>query len=267
MVSHLISFSLLDADSVRAAIDGGETLSVEFKGEERQSLGDRELIEAVVCLANGHGGLLLLGVEDSGLVTGARPRHGNRTDPQRLQALIANSTQPPVQTAVSTIEIDGTPVLCVQVENSPRIVGTTRGMYQRRAIGGDGKPTCIPIHAHEMLAHEIDRGAVDYSALPVPDATWNDLDPLEFERFRRLIRESAGYGDRVLADLDDHDVARALGLLEQRGGTTVICAGALLLFGREDAICRCPSTGRRLGGPAAARADGRPWPRGSTRRR
>jgi ATP-dependent DNA helicase RecG len=242
MVSHLVSFATLDAGSVRAAIDGGETLSVEFKGEARQSLGDRELIEAVVCLANGRGGLLLLGVEDDGSVTGARPRHGGRTDPRRLQALIAHSTQPPVQTAVSTVEVDGEPVLCIQVENSPRVVGTTRGMYQRRAIGGDGKPTCVPIHAHEMLAHEIDRGALDYSALPVPEASWSDLDPLEFERFRRLIRESAGYGDRVLADLDDHDIARALGLFESHGETTVICAGALLLFGREDAIGRyCPT--------------------------
>src|SRR6185369_14365074 len=172
MVSHFLSFSPLDPAGVRAAIDGGETLSVEFKSEERQPLGDRELIEAVVCLANGQGGLLLLGVEDSGAVTGARPRHVDRTEPQRLQALIANSTQPPVQTSVSTVEVEGRPVLCVQIENSPRIVGTTRGMYQRRATGGDGKPTCIPIHAHEMLAHEIDRGALDYSALPVPDAGW-----------------------------------------------------------------------------------------------
>ncbi len=242
MVSHFLSFSPIDAAAVRAAIDGGRTLSVEFKSEQRHSLDDRELIEAVVCLANGRGGVLLLGVEDSGVITGARPRHGDRTEPQRLQALIANWTQPPVQTSVSTVEVEGRPVLCVQVENSPRIVGTTRGMYQRRAIGGDGKPTCVPVHAHEMLAHEIDRGALDYSVLPVPDAGWNDLDPLEFERFRRLIRESAGYGDRVLAELDDQDIARALGLLEQRGGATAVCAGVLLLFGREEAIRRyCPT--------------------------
>ncbi|OAA25218.1 ATP-dependent DNA helicase RecG [Frankia sp. EI5c] len=242
MVRNVVSFPPLDVDAVRAAIAGGETLTVEFKGEERQKLGDRELIEAVVCLANGRGGLLLVGVEDSGMVTGARPRHGDSTDPPRLQALIANSTQPPVQSVACTVEIDGQPVLCVQVENSPRVVGSTRGMYQRRAVGGDGKPMCVPIHAHEMLAHEIDRGAVDYSALPVPDATWGDLDPLEFERFRRLVRESAGYGDRVLAELDDQDLARALGLLEHHGGTVVICAGALLLFGREEAIRRhCPT--------------------------
>jgi ATP-dependent DNA helicase RecG len=76
-------------------IAGGETYEVEFKGEQRERLNDRELVEAVVCLANGTGGVLLVGVEDDGTVSGARPRHeAGRTDPLRVQALIANMTQP-----------------------------------------------------------------------------------------------------------------------------------------------------------------------------
>lgn len=54
-------------------IAGGESFTVEFKGEGRQPLSDRDLVEAVVCLANGEGGLLLVGVEDDGTVTGANP--------------------------------------------------------------------------------------------------------------------------------------------------------------------------------------------------
>lgn len=34
----------------------GESYEVEFKGESRTPLNDRDLIEAVVCLANGSGG-------------------------------------------------------------------------------------------------------------------------------------------------------------------------------------------------------------------
>src|SRR3984885_10345161 len=82
---------------VSRSIADGESYSVEFKGESRAPLNDRDLVEAVVCLANGSGGLLLVGVEDDGTVTGARPRHeAGRTDPLRLQALIANCTQPPL---------------------------------------------------------------------------------------------------------------------------------------------------------------------------
>ena len=48
-----------------------------------------------MCLANGTGGVLLIGVEDDGTVSGARPRHeAGRTDPLRVQTLIANMTQP-----------------------------------------------------------------------------------------------------------------------------------------------------------------------------
>ena len=57
----------------------GETLSIEFKGEARESLNDRDLVETAVCLANRSGresAWLLIGVEDDGHVTGARPRHG-----------------------------------------------------------------------------------------------------------------------------------------------------------------------------------------------
>ena len=38
-------------------IQKGETLAVEFKGEERAPLSDRDLIEAIVCLANRPGSI------------------------------------------------------------------------------------------------------------------------------------------------------------------------------------------------------------------
>jgi ATP-dependent DNA helicase RecG len=217
-------------------IAGGEQYDVEFKSEQRERLNDRDLVEAVVCLANGSGGALLIGVEDDGTVTGARPRHeADRTDPLRLQALIANSTQPPVSVAVATIHVEGHDVLVVHVPNSPRVVGTTKGTYVRRAIAADGRPTCLPYHAHEMLAHEVDRGAVDWASLRISGTTWNDLDPLEFERLRRLTTAAGDRADRALATLSDREIANALGLTRGDPGVTT---GALLLFGRQDAIAR-----------------------------
>jgi predicted HTH transcriptional regulator len=55
-------------------IAGGEIYEVEFKGELRERLNDRDLVEAVVCLANGTGGVLLVGVEDDGTAIGVRRR-------------------------------------------------------------------------------------------------------------------------------------------------------------------------------------------------
>ncbi len=43
-------------EHLRQLIAAGETLNVEFKGEERSILSDRALLETVVCLANRSGG-------------------------------------------------------------------------------------------------------------------------------------------------------------------------------------------------------------------
>ncbi|MDV6013857.1 AAA family ATPase [Haloechinothrix sp. LS1_15] len=221
---------------VRQWLAAGESYEVEFKSERRGPLNDRDLVEVVTCLTNGSGGALVVGVEDDGTPTGARPRHEHgTTNPLRVQATIANNTQPPVTTRVDVVEVDGVSVLVVEVPNSTRVVGTGRGTYLRRAISGDGRPMCVPYHAHEMLSSEIDRGSVDYAALPVREASWHDLDPLEFERVRRMVTESGDRADRVLADLSDHEIARAMGLVP---ADTEVSIGSLLLFGRVAALRR-----------------------------
>lgn len=197
-------------DRLRDMIEKGETLSVEFKGEEREPLSDKDLVEAVVCLANrpgGDPGWLLIGVEDDGRVTGARPRHGSTTDPRRLQALMANRTSPSTVCPAETIALDGKDVLVIEVPSARTPVCTTQGLYVRRAIGGKGKPECLPFHFHEMQARRADRGEADYSTLVVPEARWEDLDPLEFDRYRRNVRESRDRGDASLADLPDIEMA------------------------------------------------------------
>ena len=78
---------IVTVDEVRAWIAGGENLTVEFKGESRERLNDTDLVEAVACMANARGGVLLVGVEDDGTITGARPRHGSYTDIRRVEAL------------------------------------------------------------------------------------------------------------------------------------------------------------------------------------
>jgi len=226
-------------EEIKRLIGAGETFTVEFKGERRERLGDDDLVVAVVCLANGSGGTILVGVEDDGEVTGARPRHeAGNTDTDRVAALIANQTQPPVACSAELATVDGVQVLVVEVPDSPVVVGTVKARYVRRATTIRGTPECVPYHAHEMLAHEVERGARDMAAIEVPGATWEDLDPLEFERLRRLVREAGGRGDRSLVELSDEDTAKALGVVTANHEIRAIRIGALLLFGREDALRR-----------------------------
>jgi ATP-dependent DNA helicase RecG len=89
-----------------------------------------------------------------------------------------------------------------------------------------------------MQGLQADRGLLDYSALALPDAKWEDLDLLEFERFRRFIRESQGRGDASLVDLPDKELAKALGAIQANHAISSVRALGLLLFGREESLRR-----------------------------
>jgi ATP-dependent DNA helicase RecG len=229
-------------ERLQELVQHGEALAVEFKGEEREPLSDRDLVETVVCLANFPGDevrWLLIGVEDDGRITGARPRHeSGRTDPLRVQALIANRTRPSLTCRVELLRWQDKEVLVIEVPPVRAPIGTTDGKYLRRAIGGRGQPECVPLHFHEMQAQQADRGLLDYSALTAPEARWEDLDPLEFERFRRSIRESRGLGDATLLELPDLELAKAVGAVEANHEVTAVRVLGLLLFGKEAVLRR-----------------------------
>lgn len=225
---------MIDPNRLRQIVEGGETFTVEFKGEERRPLSDNDLVEAVVCLANGQGGWLLVGVEDDGRVTGARPRHGPATDPVRLQSLLQSRTVPVLTSGVHLQDHAGQPVLIVEVPRAERPVGTSSGHFLRRALGADGRPICLPFFHHEMLSREAALGRLDYSALPVAGATWDDLDPLEFYRLRQTIKEQQG--DQALLALSDLELAKALGLVESDGEPHAPTVAGLLIVGQEEAL-------------------------------
>lgn len=230
---------MITTEEVLATIRDGESFTVEFKGEERGPLNDRDLIEAAVCLANGEGGRLLVGVEDDGRITGARPRHeAGITTPHRVAAVIANRTRPSARTEVELVDVDGVEILVIDVAKMATVVGTADGVFKRRAMGVDGRPQCLPMAPVDILASQIDRGAVDYAQLPLPTVTWNDLDPLQFERLRNLIARNGGRADAALGGLGDLDVARALGVVAGPPDGPEIRVGAVMLFGREDVMRR-----------------------------
>ena len=232
-------------EALHDLIAAGETLAVEFKGEEKAPLNDRELVETVVCLANRTGaepGYLLVGVEDDGRITGARPRHGATTDPDRVAALIAGRTRPALSVSVGVVSLQNAGILAIEIPPTRHPVGTSDGVFLRRARGGDGRPACLPMDIPAMQSLQSDRGLLDPSAQVVTAARWEDLDPLEFERFRRSIRERRGRSDESLIDLSDLELAKALGVVEANGSVRAVRLAALLLFGREDVLRRLVPT-------------------------
>ena len=226
----------MNLEQLRKIIAGGETLKVEFKGESRRQMSDGDIYEEIVALANTEGGVLILGVEDDGKVTGARPRHGIKTEPLRLQSAIFNNTVPSLSTRAIVLVLAGKDVLCVEAEPCSEPCATTAGKSLRRTLKADGKPQSVPFYPREQQSRRIALGTLDYSAQKLPDAAFEDFDPLEIERLKQNV--SALRGDASLLSLNDKELAKALRLVETESGRLVPTVAGLLLIGREDAIRR-----------------------------
>jgi len=123
-------------------------------------------------------------------------------------------------------------VLVVSAARQP--VSTSDGRLLIRYTDAQGRPGCRPLYAYELTNWLAERGQADASALIVPDATWDDLDPLEFARLRRMVQENRG--DASLLELTDREVARALGLVRDENGTPIPTLAGLLLVGKEPAL-------------------------------
>ena len=215
----------MQAPGIEELIWQGETYQIEFKSDAS----DGELAEAVVCLANGDGGWLLIGVANDGSVNGTPPRHGDSTDPRRIEALIANKTSPALRVEAHVEALGDNDVIVIHVPRPTSIVATTSGKYVRRAIDVDGKPQCRPILPHEVHARVAELGSRDLSTFPLADLSVRDLDPTELDRFRSL----AEGGDEVLATLSEEELLSALGFRTVEG---VLTLGAALLFGTPDIL-------------------------------
>lgn len=209
-----------------------ESLTVEFKSD-RKRLPDRELVAAVVCLANTEGGEIYLGVEDDGSVTGLHSAHQNLTG---LTALIANQTRPPLSVRVDALDVEGRRIAKIEVPKSRQLVATADGVMQRRRLKADGQPECAPLYPHEIVQRQSDLGLLDYSALPVEAAEIDALDDLERERLRQFIERYGG--DRSLLALGDEELDGALGLVARAAGRNHPTVAGLLLIGREAALRR-----------------------------
>ena len=208
-----------------------ENLIIEFKSD-LHCLPDGDIIDAVVAFANTDGGELYLGVEDSGEITGLHDKH---KDIMQLSAFIANKTVPPIAVRTEIIEFEK-PVLKISVPKMTCIVASSNGKIQRRRIKADGTPENVPMYPYEMASRLSSLNMLDYSAQAVPDSEYSDLDPVERERLRNIIRTYRG--EISLLELSDEELDKALRFVTMNEGKLVPTFCGLLLIGRREAILR-----------------------------
>ena len=214
---------------MKSAIPERETLEIEFKSDLKK-LPDNDIVDAVVAFANTIGGTIYLGVENDGTVTGLHKAHRDYT---QLAAYIANKTVPPVSVRVELLE-EAFPVLAIHVPKCRSIIASSVGKIQRRRIKADGTPENVPMYPFEINTRLSELSLLDFSAQPVPGAGYQDLDPLERERLRRIILSYNG--EKYLLELPDDELDKALQLVVTVGDQLVPTYTGMLLIGKQEKL-------------------------------
>ncbi len=217
-----------------------ETLIIEFKSDI-DCLDEKELVSEVVGMANTEGGVLYLGVEDNGEISGVNKKHN---DPTGAKDLIPNKTVPSLSVRAEIIEEDNKEVLQIQIPKSKSVVATSDGKIQKRRLKPDGSPENVPMYPYEIPSRLSCLSLLDYSAQIVPGATVDDLDALERERLRNIIKYRKG--DTALLDLTDEELDKALQLVKEDAGVVYPTVTGLLLIGKENRIAELLPTAKAV---------------------
>lgn len=215
-----------------------ETLEIEFKSDVK-SYPDHALIEEIVGMTNTVGGVLFLGVEDDGTITGIQKKH---KDAIGVTALIANSTVPPISVRAEVIK-EEKEVLKIEIPRSRGVVSTFSGKILRRRLKLDGSPEVIPMYSYEIPSRLSELGLLDFSAQPLAGAVLDDLDPNQRIRLRRIIQNRQG-GEKTLLMLSDDELDIALRLVTEVAGKYVPTMTGMLLIGKEERIAELMPTAR-----------------------
>ncbi len=188
-----------------------ESLTVEFKSEQKRPQSHDEIVDNVVALANTEGGTLYLGIEDDGTVTGVCDEHRNINE---LAALIFNKTVPQLPARVALLYENEVPIISIEVGNSQQIVSTSQGKTLQRRLKADGSPEVVPLFVSRL----------------------DDLNPDSRNKLRSHIRSANAQNS--LLSFTDEDFDRALELVVDGPYGLQPSVAGLLTIGSVDAIHR-----------------------------
>ncbi len=203
------------ADEIRRWLSQGPGETLAFAPNASSP---RKLAETLVAMANAHGGVLLIGANARGALTGLR-------DPEEAQeralaaALMADP--PLILPMPDIVTVDGKAVCAVTVPPGLPHVYSLKGQFLTRT-GAHNRPLTSSELRHLLL----DRGEAGFEARPVPNATMDDLD-LDF--VAEYVQQLEGF---TREDIPKALLARGC-LLRREDGQFVPTYAGILLFGRQ----------------------------------
>ncbi|HHE64515.1 MAG TPA: AAA family ATPase, partial [Bacteroidetes bacterium] len=210
-------------------ISGGENLRVEFK-ESRNKL-PANLFETICAFLNTKGGLILLGVDDAGKITGIDNRVLSKL--KKDIANLANNPQklsPGIMLLVKEIKIDDKAILSIKVPESSQVHKTGNEIFVRNQ-DGDYKV----VHPVE-IAKIVNRKQNYYSEQTVfPEISFNDFNSKLIGKARNLMKMNNP--EHHWLELEDRSFLSRCGFYKKdKNGKTGYTLAAVLFFGPDELI-------------------------------
>ena len=217
-------------------IQRGEGVTLEFK-ECKNGIG-HSTYETICSFLNRHGGTLLLGVKDSGSISGINPDAivqirknfiNTTNNPQKMN--------PTCYLSINEHQIEGKSVLHIYVPESSQVHRCNGRIYDRNEDGD------FDITDHTRLVSDLyHRKQTTYSENKVyPYADLSDLDVDLIEKCRTL--SSVLRKDHPWLTMNDHQLLQSAQLYQvdhETGKSGVTLAGILLLGKKNTSFLRCP---------------------------
>jgi ATP-dependent DNA helicase RecG len=223
--------SIPEQKAVKQLIKHGEGLTVEFKKCSKTL--NRDVYETVCAFMNRHGGTLLLGVKDSGEVTGVDKDAVNQIRKDFVTSI--NNSQkmnPPTYLSVDEIEISRKIILKIYVPESSQVHRCNGRIYDRNEDGD------LDITDNtQLVANLYLRKQTSYSENMVfPYARIEDLRSDIIEKCRKLSR--LRQSDHPWLSLSDMELVKMAQLYRRdpATGKEGITLAGILLLGNDELI-------------------------------
>lgn len=226
----------LSEQQIHDLIIQGEGISLEFKTCGQQL--NRDVYQSVCAFLNRHGGILLLGVQDNGVISGIAPQALEQihkdfvttvNNPQKLT--------PPAYLSIDVATVDGKTLLIVHVPESSQVHRCNGRIYDRNE-DGDFDIT----DSTTQVAHLYLRKQGSFSENKVyPWIQPRDLRADLIERCRRYVRINRK--NHPWVDMDDAQLLNSAQLVQvdpesRKRGVTL---AGVMLFGTDSQILTvCP---------------------------
>jgi len=207
-----------------------ESEEVEFKPWSSDIKSNQRVArEYAVCFANSKGGSLVFGVADKTVGRGNAIHSCSGYDIDKFRSAIYQSTMPNIVVEIEELAVPEGILLLVHIpQGQPDTTyATSDGLHKIRI-----EKTCMPLLQSNHRRQRMTIGAIDWSAEPADGLSSDDLDPLEIERFRNILKIEKPTSD--LLSLSNEELARAVGAIEN----DKVCNAGVLMFGRKDVIRR-----------------------------